>query len=754
MRRRWLVFILVFGLVLGASPAAAIIGVVDPTEEPELLLEAPEAEKVAALQSASFPNILSEVSPDDTTLVTLTLSPSVARFNFLNVVDGTSAGISNVALNYPPMTEVGWRDARTAIYISSNEDNDPVLVSMSRDGGTVMTSTLRLPGFPISLAPNGSRLLVAALSDSEDMSASNKQAMRSPFDLVVRRSPYRQAGPAKFDYAQGDLKISALQVTLAALDLNTGAVVKLVDLPPGSGLASQPRWTVDGSKVTYVRTTIPNVGREGNLLSEAETQDGLGNLPPDKNPFFLGNVVDSFDIGANVLRPAVLKAVDGNGDMYGFSAWSNDGQTLMTKLLRPSKLVGRRYPVYQLGDRSYLRFYNAQMQPTVTLDRPEIEAPYAGFPYWISPDEVIIRTPLGLSYRLYYFNRVTGEFRQISVEDGTYYQVRYTRSGLIIFNMSSFQRPYEIFRIQKDGIAFAGLTYNNAEIAALNQVRVDQVSFTLKSGAKRTGYLVQPAGAAFPPRDVKIVTWQEGGPGGTMTNQWGANVENPYNLLPNFGLVVLMLPLPGREGWGPQFFNDLANGRNFGQIDIDEQVEAVQQMIRRGYTSPGNVGITGCSYGGYFVDQSLTRHPGVYAAGNAQCSLLDLFHEWQFGYTGFVSYLMGRPPTADGAEYLQDSPLQRAVNVRSPLLLFHGTQDFLPIQITANFHDQIEANGTPVALLAFIGEGHGLRSPVSQFTAGQAQVLWFREFLVGGAGIGDGKQRRAVIDRIMKAHQR
>jgi dipeptidyl aminopeptidase/acylaminoacyl peptidase len=214
-----------------------------------------------------------------------------------------------------------------------------------------------------------------------------------------------------------------------------------------------------------------------------------------------------------------------------------------------------------------------------------------------------------------------------------------------------------------------------------------------------------------------------------MTNRWGANVENPYNLLPNFGVAVLVLPLPGREGFGPHFYNDLANGRNFGQIDIDEGAQAVEQLIRMGYTSREQVGITGCSYGGYFTSQSITQYPTLYAAANTQCSLLDLVTEWQTGYTPVVSYLEGQPPTVDPAEYTKDSPFFQAAQVQTPLLMFHGTRDFLPIQTAANFHDQVEANGVPVVLLAFQDEGHGLASPISQFTAGQAQVAWFQEFL-------------------------
>ena len=196
--------------------------------------------------------------------------------------------------------------------------------------------------------------------------------------------------------------------------------------------------------------------------------------------------------------------------------------------------------------------------------------------------------------------------------------------------------------------------------------------------------------------------WQEGGPSSPFLNQWATNVENPFDLLPNFGLAILFVPLEGRDGFRPVArYNALADNKNFGQIDIDEGAEIMQQAISRGYTSPGKTGITGCSYGGYFTSQSITRHPDLYAAANTQCTLLDLFNEWSFGYSPYVSYLMGRTPLSDPQEYTNDSPLYNSSKVKTPTLIFDGTRDFLPYQLSVNFHDQIQANNVAVNMLLF-----------------------------------------------------
>ena len=73
--------------------------------------------------------------------------------------------------------------------------------------------------------------------------------------------------------------------------------------------------------------------------------------------------------------------------------------------------------------------------------------------------------------------------------------------------------------------------------------------------------------------------------------------------------------------------------------------------------------------------------------------------------------------------------MHNAAAVKTPTLLFAGTQDFLPWEISGAFHDGIVAAGTPARFLLFEREPHGLRQPASQRVAAEAQILWFRQYL-------------------------
>jgi dipeptidyl aminopeptidase/acylaminoacyl peptidase len=458
-------------------------------------------------------------------------------------------------------------------------------------------------------------------------------------------------------------------------------------------------------------------------------QDGLGRLRPAENPFFTSNALDLFSLRGRKVRHVELRPSLADGLYFIDTVWNRDARKFMVQMGHPGTPKGRRYPTYIFGNASTLRFYSAEGKLLDTLARPEVESPF-DLLFFLSNDEAVVYVPFELSFGFYSYNLRSRELRRLATPPGTIYQARSThQSREMVYNFSSFQQPYEMYRIRSRARAPKRLTNINAAVAATNQTRADLVRFHLEDGVVRKGFLLQPKSARFPPRNVPLIVWQQGGPTATMTQEWAGFVEEPFNLLPNFGFALLVVPLPGRMGFGPRFLDELAARRNFGKVDIDEQAAISRELVDRGYTSRDRLGITGCSYGGYFTSQSITRHPNAYAAANTQCSLLDLFNEFDFGFRPLISYLMGRTPEEDPAEYAKDSPVRNAARVKAPTLIFDGTQDFLPFTISEEFHDAINAAGTPADFYLFEGEGHGLASFNSEFVAAQAQINWFRKYL-------------------------
>ncbi len=734
-------------LAFGGVPVAADVVTVQPAPLPPLARDdTSETAFIRTLQQVTRYTFRSPISPDDQSVFVELAVPDDAMGSrpvlaFLNIQDGTLTPVENAVNRLFPLSNVGWRDANTAVLVAL-EQGAPVVALLARDTGKLKTEPLAaLPGAPISLAPNGSRVLVASNPDGllpvPDF---------DPFDITVPLVPGSPAAPAlpATDATTGaqrwqatpaattSLQVASNDIDLAVYDLVSGRTVPLTTLPAGSGLRGAPVWSPDGSRLAWVRDSVSPQFRGDSSLIDVVTQDALGQVPPASNPLLQGNVLDTFTFVDGEPYPVTYAAAaDPTGHTFGGVAWSPDGGTLMARMLRPAVLAGRTFPIYSYPASSYLRFYAAADGAVVgTFDVPEVSAPNTTTAQFASPDEVIINSVFGMSRRIFLYNWVSGEFRDLSPQSGDYTQVLVTRATRqVVFAYSSLQTPPELYRLNFDGSELFGLTFENTAAARASRVQVNPLTFTLGSGAVRRGYLVQPATQPFPPQDVPLVVWQEGGPGIPMIDTWSTRVESPATLLPNLGISVLVLPLPGREGWGAAFYTQLADGDNFGSLDINEAAEVVAQLNERGIAAPQQVGISGCSYGGYFASQSAVRHPQSYAAANPQCSLLDMITEWQTGFTPLMAYLTGASPTTAPETYLRVSPGFHAADVQTPTLFFHGTRDFLPLGVVETFYGEIAQQGTPVRLVRFVDEGHGLQSPASQARAAQEQLAWFREHL-------------------------
>jgi dipeptidyl aminopeptidase/acylaminoacyl peptidase len=710
-----------------AVPTAAETIVIDPFAPPMVTLPPDEAARLETLLSASFVPLISDVSPDDRTVLTATPSDGVT---FLDLRTKATVPVAPEFYGYAAATQYRWRDRDTLTFVGFDGVGDSFLVSVARATGAVSAAPLALTGFPVSLSMGASRLLVGRTvvvgAASRAQAASGRPV--SPF---VKRTlvNYRRPGPATFDSEKGmTVNVATERVELAVMELETGEDRPLIQIRPEVGLLDV-EWSPDDSRLAVITWRFPDFTRGGVVETESDdVQDGLGRLAPRDNPFFTSSTLDLFSLGRHV-RHVDLEPTLPNGEIFLDAVFSTDSERFMVQMWVPGTPRGREFPTWANANRSKFRFYSARGKLEATLARPEIDSPF-DLLYFVSDHEAVIMAPFELSYGFFMYDLRSRELRRLHTERGGIYQARATRqSREMVYNFGSFERPYELYKIHVNAHDPRALTKVNEAVAAANRIRADKVRFRLRDGDEREGFLIQRAGAAFPPKDVPLVVWQQGGPTSSMTEDWGGFVEQPFNILPNFDFALLMVPLPGRIGFGARFLDELADRRNFGQVDIDEQAEISKQLIERRYTSREKLGITGCSYGGYFTSQSIVRHPTLYKAANTQCTLLDLVYEFDFGYKAYISYLMGRTLPEDPEEYERDSPVFHAARVKTPTLLFAGTEDFLPFTISQQFHDGINAAGTPADFYQFLGEGHGLGFFNSQFVAGQAQIEWFRKYL-------------------------
>ncbi len=766
----WVVTLVFLALIANIAPVQARplsngVILVDPSDDPPAdLLDSEEVERISRLQSADFPLPLSAVSPNDESL----LIDSDEGLALLDLADGALRPIDPLYFErFVPLPFVGfsafhWLDAETLGVLAvdlGTSDPELSLVRMLIDR-TSLDIRLERTSIPagtaiVSVAPDLRQLLLVLLPEEEGMDEEMLRAVgvRVNFPLPsqtrfeqhtssqhVQRSVDRAHNHPLLQRIWGweEGEEGLLATTPRTLDLVLATTddpeLRYVTTISEASTIFGEAWSSDSRRLAFSIYGLADYEDQrptfdGARISDEIYRDVTGNLPPELNPILQNN--NSYDVDILTGEVRILRPEAGSAPpILRAEGWSPDGETLLVTAWYPARLRGRTYPIYtpQFSERLELRLYNRELRETgrLTSDRFSGSASASVRAELVSSDEIIFRAS-GLNRHVYYWNRVSGELRTISDRAGSYYNVMTThQSRELVFTHASFSNPPDLYRMGWDGQGLVRLTWLNEALRQFANLREDPVRFTLPSGVVREGTLIQPADAPFPPRNTRIVIWQEGGPGAPMNNSWSTSVEAPFALLPGMGMALLVTPVAGRPGATAASFNSLVDGTNFGAIDIDEQAAIARDMIRRGWTSPAKLGITGCSYGGYFTLQSLVRHPDLYAAANPQCALVDLFTEWSRGYTSLAPYMMGLPPYILTEEYRRDSPVYNTARIRAALLTFHGVDDFLPIVQNENLHLQLANRDLPARMVRFVDEGHGLMSEDNQRYAAQEQVHWFR----------------------------
>ena len=161
--------------------------------------------------------------------------------------------------------------------------------------------------------------------------------------------------------------------------------------------------------------------------------------------------------------------------------------------------------------------------------------------------------------------------------------------------------------------------------------------------------------------------------------------------------------------------------------DMLECVEAAtRKVIEMGYADPKRIGVTGHSYGGEGAAY-IGVMSKMFAAIGMGAGVTDLYSDfsqnwgWAYQYSGgsgnngndYYLYGQGRwgfSPWDNPDRYRMESALTHAPKAAAPFLIMHGTSDpTVDFNNGLGFYNALRYNGKKAVLLAYPGEGHGLR---------------------------------------------
>ena len=269
------------------------------------------------------------------------------------------------------------------------------------------------------------------------------------------------------------------------------------------------------------------------------------------------------------------------------------------------------------------------------------------------------------------------------------------------------RHPVDLVRLGEEGgpASLTGLP----EMTALDPARLaaaEDFRWRSVDGLEVQGWLYRASGDG-----AGTVVLVHGGPTSRAEDRFNAQVQylvarGFHVLAPNYrGSTGFGLPYQEsikEDGWG---------GRE--QEDIRAGIEA---LIEAGIATPGRVGVTGTSYGGYSAWWAITHLPTRLVAASAPiCGMTDLvvdYHATRPDLRPYSEEMMGGTPEEAPDRYRERSPINSVKNIRGKLLIVQGMQD--PNVTPENVDVVVRAlgrEGIPYDLLTFEDEGHGISRP-------------------------------------------
>jgi hypothetical protein len=295
--------------------------------------------------------------------------------------------------------------------------------------------------------------------------------------------------------------------------------------------------------------------------------------------------------------------------------------------------------------------------------------------------------------------------------------------------------------LRRDGRPDAVVWRGNTWLREIRAGRAESIPYKSADGRALTGWLLYPpdhvAGRALP-----IVTMVY------PSSVYGERTPSSFDLFsPSFNHPQLFAAL----GYGV-LLPSIPESDTPMQVDgiaalAGSVVPLLDAVIARGIADPNRIAVAGQSAGGWATLGLITttdrfRTAIASASYSNLTSLYGAFYgQYRYGDAGLAEraqllrmlqfergyYAADAPPWEQPERYRINSPIFRVGSVRTPLMLIHGDQDFIPIQQAEEFFTALYRQDKRVQLVRYAGEEHTITSRVNVLDMWRRIDAWLRE---------------------------
>lgn len=286
-------------------------------------------------------------------------------------------------------------------------------------------------------------------------------------------------------------------------------------------------------------------------------------------------------------------------------------------------------------------------------------------------------------------------------------------SPVIVAGWDSAVHPPELVRIDPAGLPKPLTSFNADRASQIDWRPLEEFWFTSSRGKEIHSFMALPPNFD-PAKKYPLFVLMHGGPHAMWIDQFVLRWN--YHLLAQPGYVVLLTNYTGSTGYGETFAQEI----QFDPLEgpANEINEAADAAIKKYPFIDGTRQVAGgASYGGHLANWmavTTTR----YKALVSHAGLFDLAQQWGTSDTIYGRERnVGGPPWEGAPLWTKQSPLHRAGNLKTPMLVTVGERDYrVPMNNAIQLWSALQRMKVPGRLIVFPEENHWvLRGENSRF---------------------------------------
>lgn len=567
-------------------------------------------------------------------------------------------------------------DGRFLAVLSDRKDDTTQVWLYDRRGGDAQQLTdLKQGVASYAWAPDSSKLLLVA----EDPTPADldEEERPNPRPYVIDRLQFKE------DYV-GYLDRYRAHVYVIGLDERKARQVTFGDYED-----SDPAWAPDSRRIAFVsnRTEDPDSNRNTDIW-----------------------VIDTDREKAEPVRVTSAETAE------AAPAWSPDGRSIVCTSTAPGIL-----PIYAIPRLVIVDVASGEMQDVKALTETQVFEPR------FSPDGTAL---LGITedrgeQNLVRIERRTGAVQ--SLVDGENVVVEYSQGadGSLFALVSRPGSPEQIFAV--DGAGLRQLTaFNSAILEDRTLASVEKHSYRSTDGTGMDAFVVFPPGYRKG-REYPGLLLIHGGPQAQFDYRFDAEAQ----LLAARGFVIVMPNPRGSFGYGQDFARAIY--RDWGGIDYQDVVSAMDFAIDKGWVDEDRTAVYGWSYGGMMTNHIITKTGRFKAAITGASATLYVANYGHDQYQRWWEEELGLPWLAENREnWERISPFYSLDKVKTPTLIVGGEDDWnVPILNSEQLYIALKRQGVPTELVIYPGEGHSLSVPSYERDLFERYFAWLDRYVIG-----------------------